>query len=402
MATPGWPFSFPLTEHVMSIALRMQHIAPFHVMELMQRAQTLEAAGRHIIHMEVGEPDFPTPAPIVDAAQRYITEGKVFYTSALGLPALRQAIAQDYQKRFGVTVPMERIVITAGASAALLMTMGALVDTGDEILVADPGYPCNRHFISLYGGVPRAICVGAEQNYQPTVQQIAQHWQTNTKGVLLASPSNPTGTLISSSDLQTIHAEIRRRNGVLIVDEIYQGLTYDQSPSTALSLGEDVFVINSFSKYFGMTGWRLGWMVVPEAYGREIEKLAQNLYISPSAPAQYAALAAFLPETMEILEDRRRAFQARRDFLLSKLPSLGIRIAAKPEGAFYIYGDVSALTNDSFRWTLEVLEQAGVAITPGLDFGMNQPERYVRFAYTVALNRLEEGIARLQTYIDGR
>jgi aspartate/methionine/tyrosine aminotransferase len=386
----------------MSIALRMQHIAPFHVMELMQRAQTLEAAGRHIIHMEVGEPDFPTPAPIVDAAQHFIAEGKVFYTSALGLPALRQAIAQDYQKRFGVTVPMERIVITAGASAALLMTMGALVDSGDEILVADPGYPCNRHFISLYGGVPRAICVGAEQNYQPTVQQIAQHWQTNTKGVLLASPSNPTGTLISSSDLQTIHAEIRRRNGVLIVDEIYQGLTYDQSPSTALSLGEDVFVINSFSKYFGMTGWRLGWMVVPEAYGREIEKLAQNLYISPSAPAQYAALAAFLPETMEILEDRRRAFQARRDFLLSKLPSLGIRIAAKPEGAFYIYGDVSALTNDSFRWTLEVLEQAGVAITPGLDFGMNQPERYVRFAYTVALNRLEEGIARLQTYIDGR
>ena len=402
MATLGWPFSFLPTERTMPIAQRMQHIAPFHVMELMQRAQTLEAQGRHIIHMEVGEPDFPTPAPIVEAAQRFIAEGQVFYTSALGLPALRQAIAQDYRNRFGISVPMERIVVTAGASAALLMAMGVLVDAGDEILLTDPGYPCNRHFVSLYGGTPRAIRVDAEQNYQPTARQVAEHWQANTKGILLASPSNPTGTLISTSDLQAIHAETRHRKGVLIVDEIYQGLTYDRPASTALTLGEDVFVINSFSKYFGMTGWRLGWMVVPETYGREIEKLAQNLYISPSSPAQQAALAAFLPETMQLLEDRRQAFQTRRDFLMAKLPALGIRITAKPEGAFYIYGDVSALTDDSFRWTLEVLEQAGVAITPGLDFGTNQPERYVRFAYTVALEKLEEGIARLQTFIDGR
>ena len=386
----------------MSIAQRMQHIAPFHVMELMQRAQALEAKGRQIIHMEVGEPDFPTPTPIVEAAQRFIAEGKVFYTSALGLPALRQAIAQDYRNRFGISIPMERIVITAGASAALLMTMGVLVDAGDEILLTDPGYPCNRHFVSLYGGIPRAICVDAEKNYQPTAQQVADHWQENTKGILLASPSNPTGTLISSSDLQAIHAETRRRKGVLIVDEIYQGLTYDRHASTALTLGDDVFAINSFSKYFGMTGWRLGWMVVPEAYSREIEKLAQNLYISPPSPAQQAALAAFLPETIHILEERRQAFQARRDFLLAKLPTLGIRITAKPEGAFYIYGDVSALTDDSFRWTLEILEKAGVAITPGLDFGMNQPERYVRFAYTVSLEKLEDGIARMQRFIDGR
>jgi len=386
----------------MQIAERMKNIEPFHVMELMQKAQVLEAQGRNIIHMEVGEPDFPTPPLVIEAAQRFIASGKVFYTSALGLPALREAIANDYLQRFGVTVDAEQIVITGGASAALIMALGALTNPGDEILMADPGYPCNRHFVSLFEGIPRAIAVTAATNFQPTPDQVIQHWSPRTQGVMLASPSNPTGTLISTESLRAIANATRERNGALIVDEIYQGLTYNQPATTALSLADDVFIINSFSKYFGMTGWRLGWMVVPKPYLRAVEKLAQNLYIAPSTPAQHAALAAFHPETIKELELRRLAFQARRDFMLEGLSSLGIKITARPDGAFYIYGDVSSLTGNSFSFAMELLEQAGVAATPGLDFGNNQPEHHIRFAYTVSKEKLEEGIHRLKNYLERR
>jgi len=386
----------------MQIAERMKNIEPFHVMELMQKAQALETQGRSIIHMEVGEPDFPTPPLVIEAAQRFIASGKVFYTNAQGLPALREAIASDYLQRFGVTVDAEQIVITGGASAALIMALGSLINPGDEILMADPGYPCNRHFVSLFEGVPRAIAVTAATNFQPTQDQIIQHWSPRTQGVMLASPSNPTGTLISTESLRAIANATRERNGVLIVDEIYQGLTYNQPATTALSLADDVFIINSFSKYFGMTGWRLGWMVVPKPYLRAVEKLAQNLYIAPSTPAQHAALAAFHPETIKELELRRLAFQTRRDFMLEGLSSLGIKITARPDGAFYIYGDVSSLTNNSFRFAMELLEQAGVAATPGLDFGNNRPDHHIRFAYTVSKEKLEEGIHRLKNYLERR
>ncbi|HEY3431971.1 MAG TPA: pyridoxal phosphate-dependent aminotransferase [Rhodocyclaceae bacterium] len=386
----------------MQIAERMKNIEPFHVMELMQKAHALEAQGRNIIHMEVGEPDFPTPPLVIEAAQQFIASGKVFYTSALGLPALREAIANDYLQRFGVAVDAEQIVITGGASAALIMALGSLINPGDEILMADPGYPCNRHFVSLFEGIPRAIAVTAATNFQPTPDQVIQHWGPRTQGVMLASPSNPTGTLISTESLRAIANATRERNGVLIVDEIYQGLTYNQPATTALSLADDVFIINSFSKYFGMTGWRLGWMVVPKPYLRAVEKLAQNLYIAPSTPAQHAALAAFHPKTIKELELRRLAFQARRDFMLEGLSSLGIKITARPDGAFYIYGDVSSLTNNSFSFAMELLEQAGVAATPGLDFGNNQPEHHIRFAYTVSKEKLEEGIHRLKNYLERR
>ena len=386
----------------MKFAARMQDIAPFHVMDLMARAQALEARGRSIIHMEVGEPDFPTPAPVLAAAQAFIAEGQVFYTHALGLPPLREAIAAFYASRYGMRVEAERIVVTAGASAALLMALGVLIDAGDELLLTDPGYPCNRHFARLYEGRARALVVGAETGYQPTATQVEAAWGPASRALLLASPSNPTGTMLEQEQLAAIAAVVAKRGGTLLVDEIYHGLTYGLDAATALALGEDIFVINSFSKYFNMTGWRLGWLVVPKAYVREIEKLAQNLFISPSAPAQYAALAAFDAETIAILEERRRQFQARRDLLLPGLRRLGFRVAAEPRGAFYIYADTSGLADDSFRFAGELIEQAGVAATPGIDFGESAPQRHMRFAYTVAEEKLQEGLARIERYLTQR
>ncbi|MDD5250463.1 MAG: pyridoxal phosphate-dependent aminotransferase [Rhodocyclaceae bacterium] len=383
----------------MHLAARMADIAPFHVMDLMARAKALEAQGRDIVHMEVGEPDFPTPAPVIAAAQRFIGGGEVFYTNALGLPALREAIARYYADRYGVAVAAERVVVTTGASAALLLALGVLIDPGDELLLADPGYPCNRHFVRLFEGRAKAIAVDAASGYQPTPEQVAAHWTARTRALLLASPSNPTGTLLDLPRLAALRQAVRQRGGTLLVDEIYHGLTYGVEAATALALGDDTFVINSFSKYFGMTGWRLGWMVVPPAYVRDIEKLAQNLYISPPAPAQHAALAAFLPETIALLEARRAEFRARRDLLLAGLSGLGFEIAAEPQGAFYIYAGLGSLADDSYRFALDLIDNAGVAATPGLDFGSNAPQRHMRFAYTVTQEKLAEGIRRIERFI---
>ncbi|MBI4988560.1 MAG: pyridoxal phosphate-dependent aminotransferase [Rhodocyclales bacterium] len=389
-------------------ARRMVDIAPFHVMELLTRARQLEAEGRSIIHMEVGEPDFPTPQPVIEAASEFIRGGQVFYTPALGIPALREAIARFYADRYGVRISPERIAVTAGASGALLLALAALLDPGDELLLPDPGYPCNRHFVRTLEGVPRALFVGPETGYQPTAEQVAQHWTNRSKGLLVASPANPTGTMISPEAMAGLADCVAGRGGALLVDEIYHGLTYAPKETplggggdarTALSLSDEVFVINSFSKYFGMTGWRLGWLVVPPRFVRDIEKLAQNLFISPSTPAQHAALAAFRPETIALLETRRAEFQARRDFLLPALRRLGFRIAAEPRGAFYLYADCSDLAPDSDVFARELIEQAGVAITPGLDFGDNAPQRHMRFAYTVARDKLEEGVARLARHL---
>ena len=381
------------------IARRINQIAPFHVMELLTRARELEAAGRSIIHMEVGEPDFPTPQPVIEAANEFIRSGRVFYTPALGIPELREAISRFYAERYGVDVAPERIAVTAGASGALLLALAALLDPGDELLLPDPGYPCNRHFVRMLEGVPRALCVGPESGYQPTAEQVAQSWTARTRGLLVASPANPTGTLIAAPTMAGLAACVGARGGALLVDEIYHGLTYDCDAQTALSLSDEIFVINSFSKYFGMTGWRLGWLVAPLRFMRDIEKLAQNLFISPSTPAQHAALAAFRPETIALLEGRRAEFRSRRDFLLPALRRLGFRIAAAPRGAFYLYADCASIADDSEVLARELIEQAGVAITPGLDFGDNAPHRHVRFAYTVTRDKLEEGVARLARHL---
>lgn len=380
-------------------AARLAEIEPFHVVELLTRARQLEAEGRDIIHMEVGEPDFPTPAPIANAAVNAINCGKTLYTQALGLPELREAISNFYQQRFGASVPPSRIAVTNGASGALNMAFACLADPGSEWLLADPGYPCNRHILRTYEGRPVNIPVSSETNFQPTPELLRPYWNEKTAGLLVATPANPTGTLLAATQISALAEFCRDKQGHFLVDEIYQGLTYGEGEEvTACSTGEDVWVINSFSKYFQMTGWRLGWMVIPEAYVRDIEKLAQNLVLCPSTPAQYGALAAFEPETIRLLETRRAEFRKRRDFLAPALESIGFKITARPEGAFYLYCDCSGLSNDSFALARDLLENAGVAATPGLDFGSNAPERHIRFAYTTRIERLSEAVERLRRY----
>jgi aspartate/methionine/tyrosine aminotransferase len=374
----------------------MKEIAPFHVMELMAKAAALEAAGRSIIHFEVGEPDFATAEPIVRAGQEFLRGGHIHYTAALGLPSLREAISHFYLQRYGINISPARIVVTAGASGALLLALGALISPGDQWLLPDPGYPCNRHFVRLLEGQPTPLPVGAATNYQPTSSAVASAWTEGVKGLLVASPGNPTGTMIGQNTLGELARIVASKGGSLVVDEIYHGLTYGADSQTALALSDEVFVINSFSKYFGMTGWRLGWLVAPEHRVRDIEKLAQNLYIAPSTIAQHAALAAFHPDSIAILENRRREFQARRDVMLSGLERLGFRVAAPPQGAFYIYADSSGLAADSQTLAETLLQELGVAATPGLDFGNNLPRSHMRFAYTVDQARIVEGLARME------
>jgi len=377
----------------------MAEIEPFHVMDLLARARALEATGRDIVHMEIGEPDFITPAPIREAAKQALNAGKTHYTPAMGLPALREAISDFYQTEYGISVSPERIIVTPGASGALLLALGVLVNPGEQVLMADPGYPCNRHFARLLEAEAVGVPVGPESDYQLTQALLEQHWTTDTTAVLLASPSNPTGTVVSMDNLVSMHSVATAHGGRLIVDEIYHGLIYDGTTNSALGVSDELFVINSFSKYFCMTGWRLGWLVAPVDYVREADKLAQNIFLAAPTISQYAALAAFAPESREILNRYRDDFRQRRDFLLSALRELGFDIPVTPAGAFYLYADCTRFTNDSYAFALDVLEKAGVAITPGRDFGAYQSERHLRFAYTTSLARLEEGVARLAIYL---
>jgi aspartate/methionine/tyrosine aminotransferase len=326
----------------------------------------------------------------------------VHYTAALGLGQLREAISEFYDMRYGLDISPARIVVTAGASGALLLALGVLVNPGDEWLLPDPGYPCNRHFVRMLEGKPISLPVDAASNYQPTAAQIATTWGARTKGVMVASPANPSGTLLDFDSLAALFKVVARLGGTLLVDEIYHGLTYGVDTRSALAISDDVFVINSFSKYFGMTGWRLGWLVAPQRYIREIEKLAQNIYIAPSTIAQHAALAAFQPETITILEARRHEFSLRRDILLPGLRKLGFEIEAEPHGAFYVYAASNGLADDSFSLAERLLTRAGVAATPGLDFGANAPQDHMRFAYTVDRNQIIEGLARMAEVLTSR
>ena len=380
-------------------ARRLSAITPFHVMALLARARELEAQGRSIVHMEIGEPDFTTPQPIIDAGIRALQAGKTHYTPAVGLAELREAIAQHYRDTHDVTLDPRRVLITPGASGALQLILGLLVDPGSEVLMADPGYPCNRNFVYLYEGVPVSVPVGAEHGYQLCAELLENSWSDKTSCVLIASPSNPTGTLVSQDALRGLLRVVRRRGAALVVDEIYHGLTYAESPQTALAQGDDLFVINSFSKYFGMTGWRLGWLVAPQDCVEPLDTLAQNLFLAAPTPAQYAALAAFHPHTLEILVQRRDEFRKRRDFLLPALRQIGFKIPVEPQGAFYLYADCSRFTEDSFAFAHELLEQAGVAITPGIDFGRYRAAQHVRFSYTTSIERLEQGVERIARFV---
>jgi aspartate/methionine/tyrosine aminotransferase len=383
---------------VARLAKRLDNIEPFYVVQVITRAIELEAQGKSIINLAVGEPDFPTPQPIVDAAVAALKSDRMRYSPSLGSDALRQALSNWYQSRYAVDVPAERIAVTSGASGALLLTMGMVISEGDEVLMPDPSYPCNRHFVSSMGGSARLIPVGAETDYQLTSLLVEQNWTERTVGVMVASPSNPTGTLMDHDELRKIIEFVRGRGGVVIVDEIYQGLTYGGQERTALDISDDVFVINSFSKYFAMTGWRLGWAVMPEGYVEHFEKLAQNLYISNSDVAQRAALLAFNPETIEEAEKNRSRYREHRDFLLPALRDLGFKIPVEPSGAFYIYADCTNFTNDSYSFSHDVLEKAGVAIAPGLDFGDHRANEHVRFSYPKPIPVLQEGIRRLKEF----
>ncbi|WP_303905591.1 pyridoxal phosphate-dependent aminotransferase [Thiohalomonas denitrificans] len=380
------------------IARRMADIEPFHVMELLGRARELEAAGRDVVHMEIGEPDFGTPEPIIERARQALTAGQTYYTPALGLPALREAIAGHYWDRYRVEIDPGRVVITPGASGALLLALGVLLDRDDELLLADPGYPCNRHFARFVEGRARGVPVDATTRYQLDAERLGAHWNERTVAALVASPSNPTGTLLERSELAALAESVRVRSGRWIVDEIYHGLTYGIEAETVLAVDDGAFVVNSFSKYFCMTGWRLGWLVAPEEYQREVEKLMQNLFIAAPTLSQHAALAAFEPETREILESRRAEFERRRDFLLPALRQLGFEIPIEPRGAFYLYADCSRF-GDSKQLASDLLEKAGVAVTPGLDFGNYRPEQHLRFAYTTSMERLEEGVRRIAGFL---
>lgn len=378
---------------------RLAAITPFHVMRLLARAKELEASGRDIVHMEIGEPDFPTPAPVIAAAQAAIATGKMHYTAATGMLPLRERIADYYQHRYAVTIAPQRIIITPGASGALLMALAVVLNIDDEIIVSDPGYPCNRNMAEFLGARACSVPVAASNGYQLTAKLLQQYWTEQTRAVLLASPSNPTGTIATTLQLREIVDTVVKRGGKLLVDEIYHGLTYGESPVSILNLTDQAFVINSFSKYFGMTGWRLGWLVVPDGVTEQIDRIAQNIYLAAPTPSQHAALAAFESQTLVILEQRREEFARRRNFLLPSIRELGFDVAIEPQGAFYIYASCARFSSDSMAFCETLLEQAGVAVTPGIDFGVNQANTHVRFAYTTSMDRLQEGINRLRQFL---
>ena len=376
---------------------RMAKISPFRVMELMERAERIEALGHRVVHFEVGEPDFATATPIVEAGRRALAAGCTKYTHALGIAELRKAIARDYRECLGVDISPDRIAVTSGASGGLLLLSALLLESGRGLLIGDPGYPCNEAFVHVVGGHPQRILLRPETGYVPALRDLAMAWQRDTRGILLASPANPTGAVIDVAQLEAIAGFARERDAFFILDEIYQGLTYGEWPGrrTGLAVDDSLFVLNSFSKYFGMTGWRLGWVVVPEQHMGSVERLAQNLFISPSSVAQHAALAAFSPEAMGIHEQRRQRFDARRKKLLAGLEGLGFKVPARPQGAFYLYADVSCtgMTSRDFCWRL--IDEFQVAVTPGVDFGVNSAERFVRFAYTTDDDSIALGIERI-------
>jgi aspartate/methionine/tyrosine aminotransferase len=376
-------------------AARVSEIEPFRVVEVLERATALEAAGADIVHMAAGEPDFATADPIIEAGRAALARGETHYSGAAGIPELREALSRHYADTYGLDISPRRIMITPGASGALMLIAALLIDPNDGMLMTDPGYPCNRHFMRLVEGRGQLVPVGADTNYQLSGELATAHWQDNTIGAMVASPANPTGTALSREELAGLSAAVKAKNGYLLVDEIYHGLCYEGDAPSVLEVDPDAFVINSFSKYFGMTGWRLGWLVAPEEAVAEMEKMAQNLFISMSTMAQYAALAGFEPGTRAILDERRDIFRQRRDFLLPAVQALGFDVPCKPQGAFYIYADASKYTDDSQAFCLKLLEENGIALTPGVDFGHHRANEHLRFSYTTSMERLEVAVERL-------
>jgi aspartate/methionine/tyrosine aminotransferase len=383
------------------ISDRANRMEPFHVMEIMRLAEKVEAKGKHVIHLELGEPSFSTPLPIVEAGKKALDAGLTQYTRAVGIDALRQAVATYYQEHMNIDLDWHRVAITAGASSGLLMALTALLDTHDEILLTDPGYPCYPNYVELLGSSYRSIKLDESKGFILNAELVEAYWEKQTRALLIASPANPTGACIPLLELSKIAKKVREKGGALIVDEIYQGLNYgaQHKASTVLQVDDDALVINSFSKFFGMTGWRIGWSVLPLSLMSTFEKIAQNITISPTTISQYAAIKAFAPETLKIAEQRRIAFEQRKIYLVAELKRLGFGIQLEPEGAFYIYANIDAFSNNSHDFCIELMEQAGVAITPGLDFSPSQHKRFVRFSYTADMEQLQEAIRRIENFL---
>jgi aspartate/methionine/tyrosine aminotransferase len=388
------------------LARRTANIAPFQVMELVKQAQALEAQGKPVIHMSIGEPDFTAPPKVLEALTQATQAAKTQYTSAVGIAPLREAISKYYADEYGLSISPARIIVTAGASAALTLACCALVNPGDEVLLTDPSYPCNRHFIAAFDGLPKLVPVGPETRFQMTRELLLAHWTERTKGTLLATPANPTGTSIPFEELRRIVEAVRQRQGFTIVDEIYLGLSYSNEEGrppkvrSALELGDDIIITNSFSKFFHMTGWRLGWLVVPEGLAASFEKLTQNLFICASALAQYAAVACFDPENMAIFKHRRAIFDERRKYIVGAMRTLGFEVPVEPDGAFYVYLDCAAICKKlkvagSTQLAQKLLIEAHVCLVPGADFGENQPERYMRLSYATELGQMQEAVRRI-------
>jgi aspartate/methionine/tyrosine aminotransferase len=385
----------------MKLARRLDHIEPFYVMECakaaVEIARSPACADSPMIFLNIGEPDFTAPPLVQDAAERAMRAGRTQYTDATGLVALRERISQWYATRFGLAVDPARIVVTAGASAALQLACLALINRDDEVLLPDPSYPCNRHFVSAAEGRPVLLPASAEERFQLSAAGVEAAWSERTRGVLLASPSNPTGTSIDPDEMGRIVAAVRERGGFTLVDEIYLGLSFEERfGHSALMHGDDVISINSFSKYFSMTGWRLGWLVLPPALVGAVEKLAQNLYICPSTIAQHAALACFEPESLAEYERRRAEFRARRDYVVPALNQLGLTVPVMPDGAFYAWADCSAHASSSWDFCFDLMRRAHVALTPGRDFGHHGTERFLRLSYASSMEHLQQAVQRLQ------
>lgn len=381
------------------LAHRTQQIVPFYVVELFKEANLLAAQGRDIISLGIGEPDFTAPPQVVETLDRAARAGLSGYSPPAGIAPLRAAIAHYYAEYFQAPVAAERIIVTAGASKALLLACMTLINPGDEVLMPDPSYPANQNFIIAAGGTPRLIVCQAEQRFQLTAADIRAHWTPATRGVLIASPSNPTGTTITREELKALISEVRQRDGFVIMDEIYLGLYYGDKPQSALTLDDNIVIVNSFSKYFHMTGWRLGWMIVPPDMVAEVEKLASSLAICAPTLAQHAALTCFEPDVMRTYDNRRLSFKQRRDYLLPQFERLGLHVPAIPDGAFYIYADIRRHSQDSNDFSHRLLHQAGIAAVPGHDFGPAHASYMMRFSYATGLNRLEEAISRLENFL---
>lgn len=381
---------------------RLKHMTSFKVVDFLEAAVAMQASGQDIVRMEAGEPSFPTAPAIVAGAKAALREERTHYTPSLGIAELRNAIAGFYETRYGLEISPERVVVTTGSSAALGMICDLFINPGDGLQLTDPGYPCNANFVRRAGGEPQWVPVAADNAYQLTADLVAEHWRDNTIGVMVASPSNPTGEMIDRQNQQAINAVVEQHSGVLIMDELYHGLVYDHSETSILEVTDDAFVINSFSKYFGMTGWRLGWMVVPEDTLTPLTTMAQNFYISPPSISQYAALAAFEPDTIALMEARREQLRLRRDFLVPALRELGFVIPHVPAGAFYIYASIENLADDCETFCWDMLERAGVAFTPGTDFGQYRARQHVRFSYTAEMDRLQLAVERLGKALAGQ